>query len=420
MAYLESRYLPLDCIDKGIPYGAPPDHRWNVLADDVHFPLLILKETALAQNIAVMAEWCQRNGFLLAPHGKTTMCPQIYHRQLQAGAWGITVATASQAMVCVRSGIDRILIANQLVGRAAASSVVAALKEIQELEFYCLVDSIESVNQLAACLKAFDTPRPLNALVEWGRPNWRTGARSLDAALRVYDQINRHKGLLNYAGVEGFEGLARSERGSDDEVGQVNEFLEGALRLVVALGPCPNSIEAPIFSVGGSAFLDRIADVAGPISDRFRVVVRSGCYVTHDHALYRRRLLDAKARAGSAALPEFIPALELWAFVQSCPDPGLAIITFGKRDCSYDLDLPIPLFAVPSSRSLRERIPLDSARIIRLNDQHAYLDGVANHLSVGDRVCCGISHPCTTFDKWRVIPVIDDSYNILDWYRTYF
>jgi D-serine dehydratase len=420
MTYLKPIDPPLDCLDKGIPYSVPPDHKWNVLADDLHFPMVILKETALAHNIAAMAEWCQRNGFLFAPHGKTSMCPQIYHRQLQAGAWGITVATASQAMVCVRSGVDRILIANQLIGRAAVSSIVAALKEIQELEIYCLVDSIESVKHLAACLEASHTPRPLNALIEWGRPNWRTGARSLDAALQVYDQIDRHKGLLNYAGVEGFEGLARSERGPDDEVVQVNEFLEGALRLASALGASPNSTEPPVFSVGGSAFLDRIADVARPISNRFRVVVRSGCYVTHDHALYRRRLSEAKARAGNTALPEFLPALELWAFVQSCPDPGVAIITFGKRDCSYDLDLPIPLFALPSTRPFSERISLDGARVIRLNDQHAYLNGIDDRISVGDRVCCGISHPCTTFDKWRVIPVVDDAYNIRDWYRTYF
>src|SRR5215469_12787887 len=105
MPYLEPRELTLDCVDKAVPYGSPPGHSWNVLADELHFPLLVLKETALAHNIRAMAEWCRGNGFLLAPHGKTTMCPQIYHRQLQAGAWAITVATASQAMVCVRAGV---------------------------------------------------------------------------------------------------------------------------------------------------------------------------------------------------------------------------------------------------------------------------------------------------------------------------
>ena len=114
MPYLEPRDIALDCVDKGVPYGPPGT--WNVLADDLHFPLLVLKETALAHNIAVMAEWCRHNGFLLAPHGKTTMCPQIYRRQLDAGAWAITVANVSQAMVCVRSGIRRILIANQVMG----------------------------------------------------------------------------------------------------------------------------------------------------------------------------------------------------------------------------------------------------------------------------------------------------------------
>jgi D-serine dehydratase len=125
-------------------------------------------------------------------------------------------------------------------------------------------------------------------------------------------------------------------------------------------------------------------------------------------------------RAGDTALPEFFPALELWSFVQSLPDPGVAILTFGKRDCAYDLDLPIPLFALPNSCALAEKFPLDGMRISQLNDQHAYLNGGVEQLSVGDRICCGISHPCTGFDKWRVIPVVDDSYNIQDWYRTYF
>jgi D-serine dehydratase len=419
MPYLEPRDIPLDCIDKGVPYG--PHGAWNVLADDLHFPLLVLKETALTHNIAVMAEWCRQNGFLLAPHGKTTMCPQLYHRQIEAGAWAITVANVSQAMVCVRSGIRRILIANQVMGRAAVASVVGAMKDIPDLHVYCLVDSVETVSQLAAHLDVAGTPRPLNVLIEWGMPGWRTGARSLAAALRVHEEVIRHCRLITFAGVEGFEGLAQSENGPGEVIRQVDGFLEGVLKLASELAPVAAKLsEAPLFSVGGTAFLDRVADVGRVAGSRFRVALRSGCYVTHDHGLYREKLQAAKQRAGDAALPEFIPALELWSFVQSLPDPGVAIAGFGKRDCAYDIGLPVPLFAVPGLRPLTERVPLDGARITHLNDQHAYLSGAPGLLAVGDRLCCGISHPCTAFDKWRAIPVVDDSYNVRDWYRTYF
>jgi D-serine dehydratase len=111
-------------LDKGIPFGFQFDpaiaskSRINILEEALHFPLLILKESALAYNLGAMAEWCAANNFLIAPHGKTTMTPRIFERQIQAGAWAMTVATASQAVICAATGIRRILIANQVVGRA--------------------------------------------------------------------------------------------------------------------------------------------------------------------------------------------------------------------------------------------------------------------------------------------------------------
>ena len=421
MANIAPMSLFPDWVEKGVPYGPPPERGWNVLADDLHFPLLVLKEAALAHNIAAMADWCRGNGFLLAPHGKTTMCPQLYRRQLDAGAWGITVANASQAMVCVRAGVRRILIAKQVVGRASASSLAGAMKDMPDLEIYCLVDSIEVVKQLARHLESSGAERPLNVLVEWGRPHWRTGARSMEAALRVYDEVIRHSAQLHYAGVEGFEGLAHSEHNPDEEARQVDEFLKGVLHLASELATrTAGGPEGPLFSVGGTSFLDLVADLASTVSKQFRVILRSGCYVTHDHGLYQEKFRAAKLRAGNAAVPDFIPALELWSYVQSVVEPGVAIVTFGKRDCSYDIGLPIPLFALPALRPLAERIPLNGARITHLNDQHAYLSAASERLSVGDRVCCGISHPCTAFDKWRILPVVNDSYDVGDWYRTYF
>ena len=50
----------------------------------------------------------------------------------------------------------------------------------------------------------------------------------------------------------------------------------------------------------------------------------------------------------------------VWAQVCSIPEPGLALLTMGRRDVAFDQDLPVP-----------RGFP-DSA-VIKLNDQHAFL-----------------------------------------------
>ena len=149
----ESRQVGLP--QKGLPYPASANPGqaipggWNVLREDLQFPVLVLKESSLANNIRSMQVWCKETDIDLAPHGKTTMCPQIFQRQMAAGAWGITVATVPQALVCLRTGIKRILIANQIVGMANISSFAAALHEDDDTEIYCLADSVEGIEHLA-------------------------------------------------------------------------------------------------------------------------------------------------------------------------------------------------------------------------------------------------------------------------------
>ncbi|MCX6622104.1 MAG: amino acid deaminase [Acidobacteria bacterium] len=376
--------------------------QWNVLHDDLHLPLLVLRESALAGNLKAMSEWCSGNGYLLAPHGKTTMCPRIFERQIEAGAWAITVATASQFLVCVRLGIRRVLIANQLTGRANIDSVARALMSDPELECFCLVDSVEGVRHLAGHLRQSAFSRRLPVLLEWGRQGWRTGVRSLEQALAVVEAIQQESAVLRLAGVEGFEGMAHG----DDEaavLAGLDGFLGGVERLAAELADS----DEWIFSVGGSGYLDRVHALFQRLPGPWKKVLRSGCYVTHDHGLYGDLQQRARRRAGDQ-VPEFRPALELWSYVQSIPEPNLAMLTFGKRDAPFDVGLPIPL-------------NLAGATVKSVNDQHAHLvlpDGAA--LKVGDRICCGISHPCTAFDKWRVVPVVDDEYNVIDLYRTCF
>jgi len=116
--------------------------------------------------------------------------------------------------------------------------------------------------------------------------------------------------------------------------------------------------------------------------------------------------------------PLLEPALELWAHVLSRPEPGLALACAGRRDVAFDAGLPVPLRVRGRDGSLR---PATGVRAVRLDDQHCYLqlnDGAG--LDPGEMVCFGVSHPCTTFDKWRVIPVIDDDCRVVDAVHTFF
>ena len=178
-----------------------------------------------------------------------------------------------------------------------------------------------------------------------------------------------------------------------------------------------------IVSAGGSAIFDLVANRLKPHLKRpVRGLLRSGCYVTHDHGFYRRMVSAVTSRLKCD--DGLHAAIEVWASVQSLPEPGLAILAVGKRDISYDLEMPIPIASAARGSNRVDPAP-EGWRISGMNDQHAYLrwnidDASPFPLKVGDRVALGISHPCTTFDKWRWMPIVDADYNVVDALVTWF
>jgi D-serine deaminase-like pyridoxal phosphate-dependent protein len=403
---------PVDWRYKGFPpaTGVTPAgvraQGWNVLAGDLLTPVLVLKESALAHNIALMARYCAEHGVSLAPHGKTTMSPELFSRQLEAGAWGITAATTSQVRVFRAFGVERIVLANELVEPAAIRWIADELAADPAFDFYCLADSVAAVDALTGAL-AGGSARPLGVLVELGLPNGRTGCRSVDAAREVAEAVARSP-VLELAGVEGFEGIIHSES-IEADLGAVDAFLDGLATLAAELG----GRDELLVTVGGSAYFDRVVERLSGIAAR--VVLRSGCYVTHDSGFYDHLSpLGERSPRGE----RLRPALEAWSVVLSRPEPDRALLCMGKRDVSFDIDLPRPVVA--SSRGALRSVE-GAMSVFDLNDQHAYLrlppeDGLA----VGDLLGCGISHPCTAFDKWRLIPVVDDEYTVVDAVHTFF
>jgi D-serine deaminase-like pyridoxal phosphate-dependent protein len=382
------------------------------------WPIMVLDGPALAHNIGLHADYCRSRGVLLAPHGKTTMAPALIRAQLSAGAWGVTAATISQVRAYRHFGVDRILLANELVDPRGLDWVLQERENHDRFEFWCYVDSLRGVKLLADALLRNNGSRPLNVLLDVGYLGGRTGVRDIDTALAVGSAVAAVD-RLQLVGVSAYEGTAGGET-MEEKLEVVTDLATMVRRTTAALWGAellPKG-EPILVSAGGSAFFDVMADelsgqwLAG--AETF-LVLRSGSYITHDDGVYR-------AITGYQRVPDgrgLRPALQLWAQVVSQPEEGLALVGFGKRDAPLDAGFPVPL------RIKRTNLPLESLDgcvITQLEDQHAYMSFPITEKSIqpGDVIGFGVSHPCTAFDKWRVMPVVDDDLRVVDCIETYF
>ncbi|MEV7973460.1 alanine racemase [Cellulomonas sp. NPDC089187] len=384
---------------KGFWQTAPvPATQWlaeghHLFDGSLSWPVLTVDSAAVDHNVATMAAFAAEHGLLLAPHGKTSMAPALFRRQLDAGAWGITLASATQAAAAHAAGIGRILIANEVLDPSALRWIASVAPQVM-----LQVDSETGITALAAVA---DPDNPVPVLVELGHDGGRTGARDLPQLLHLAQQVQHTPGL-RLAGVTAYEGGLPG-------AAEVRAFL-GLLR---AAGTAVAELidGQVIVSAGGSAWFDVVAEVLGGMPGT-QVLMRSGSTLTHDHGIYAQRTPFTRIPG------ELHPALRVWAQVTSRPEPGLAILGAGKRDLPYDEGLPLPL------RRHRAGAVNDLAgwTLTRTNDQHAYLeaDGAATELAVGDVVELGLSHPCTSFDKWRVVPVLDPDQRVVELLFTLF
>jgi D-serine dehydratase len=411
----------LDASQKGFPHHNGPLRRsaigsqgWNVLRGDLPLPLAVIRRDALAGNLTWMQGFANDHGVGLAPHGKTTMSPQLFQRQLAAGAWGLTFATVGQLRAGVAAGATRCIIANQ-VFRAIDLQGIDDLKRAQPgLRVAFLVDSLDQLALIEAWKARGTGMQPHDVLLEVGVDGGRTGCRTHAQALALAQRL-RSSAATRLVGIECYEGLGATGQSEADTA--YAQALMKRVRDIALACDTQQLFEADeiLLTAGGSAIFDLVADhLKLNLSRPVQGLLRSGCYVTHDPGTYHRMMKSVAARMGCGH--GLHAAMEVWAAVQSCPEPGLAILSVGKRDISYDLELPIPAGYRAQGQSAIAAAP-DDWTISAMNDQHAYLRGSGEEhkaLRVGDLVVLGISHPCTTFDKWRWMPVVDADYNVCD------
>ncbi|MEE4371271.1 amino acid deaminase [Pseudomonas alliivorans] len=401
--------MSIAVIDKGL--ARPGDS----LVSDVSLPALVIHQPALDHNIRWMQTFVTNSGAELAPHGKTSMVPALFRRQIEEGAWGMTLATAVQTQAAYAHGVRRILMANQLVGQPNMA-LIAELLADSTFEFHCMVDHPDNVAALGKFFGERDLR--LNVMIEYGVPGGRCGCRTEAQVLELADAVLAQPSLA-LTGIEGYEGVIHG----DHAISGIKAFAASLVRLAVELqDKGAFALDRPIVTASGSAWYDLIAEAfdAQAVRERFLSVLRPGSYVVHDHGIYKDAqccVLDRRAELSEALRP----ALEVWAHVQSMPEPGFAVIAMGKRDVAYDAGLPNPLRRYRAHVMPASGDDVSNCKVTAVMDQHAFMTVAPGcELKVGDIIAFGTSHPCLTFDKWRSGCLVDDDLRVIEPFSTYF
>lgn len=382
-------------------------------SDKVFSPLMIMKQSALENNLRQLAAFCRENGVMLAAHGKTSMSPGVLRRAIsEGGAWGLGAATPAQVRALRQFGIRNVFLANELVDPAGIRWIGQWQKDHPDHGFLCYVDSLQGVKLLEQNLG----DSQISVLLEMSVSGGRTGCRSQDEAVSIAEAIaaSSQLRLVGVAGYEGALGAGRDAAG----IARVEAYCEMMIATAALLADKQLfASDNIILSAGGGAWFDVVTScfTAASLPLPVTPLIRSGAYMAHDSGLYSR--IAPFAQPGTTH--HFEASLEIWGRVLSRPEPGLAFVDFGRRDVPFDQDLPNPLWIRNADGS--EPRSASHLTISDVNDQHAYLLLPENEtLQPGDWVGCGISHPCTAFDKWRYLPLVDDNYCVTDSLETAF
>ncbi|AVL80750.1 amino acid deaminase [Klebsiella oxytoca] len=384
----------------------------NLLAEEVCLPAALLKKTALENNIAWMQRYADARGVSLAPHGKTTMTPWIFQAQQRAGAWGIGVGSAWQASAAMASGVERVLMVNQLVGRANMRAVSRLKAHYRAAEFICCIDSLANARALSAFFS--ERRQTLDVLIELGVAGGRCGCRSVEDALALAQAAAELPGL-RLRGLELYEGVLHG----DDPQPQVEALLRQAADLACRM---EHLVEGEFVLTGaGTVWYDVVCNIwlAAKKPARCRIVIRPGCYITHDRGIYdiAQKALVARDPIACDLGGDLTSALELMAMVQSVPEADRAVVNFGKRDCAFDAGLPQPVARYRNGAQLSA----EGIESVGIMDQHCMLRlAPGSDVQVGDILVFGTSHPCLTFDKWKTLLLVDEQYNVLEELDTLF
>ncbi|MBD3183915.1 DSD1 family PLP-dependent enzyme [Candidatus Poribacteria bacterium] len=342
----------------------------GILKDELDTPVLLIDMDIMESNIAKMARYFRTVNADLRPHTKTHKTPILAHKQIEAGAVGITCAKLGEAEVMAAAGIKNILIANQIVTGQKISRLVNLARYAHIM---VAVDHEENIENLSRAAQQKGVK--LQVLVEVNTGMNRCGVSAGESALKLAQKLDKAKNL-DFTGLQGYEGHAVAIPDFDER----KSAAEKALSLLAETKEIleKNGLQVNTVSGGGTGTYN--------ISGQHPVMteIQAGSYIFMD-SYYRKVLKD------------FDCALTILTTVISRPNRDMVILDAGMKTVTKEFGLP-------------EVKDIKGAELTGLSEEHGKLDLSKSNLELkpGDKIEIIPSHGCTT------INLHDDYYAIRD------
>ncbi len=333
---------------------------------DLETPALILDKPVFLQNMQTMNDLLAATRLRLRPHYKSHKCAELAHMQVAAGAVGMTCAKLSEAKDLCDSGIEDILIANQIVQPQK-------IREAAELAAKChltvCVDDICNIDALDDAARA--TGSTIHCLVEYDIGMDRCGVFDKGTFVALAKHI-LSKQNLTFEGIQAYAGHishiedknARREMTADN-----HRRLKELMTCLEEEGISVNTLS------GGSTGTSLIK-----AEEDLYTELQAGSYLFMD------------ATYGTLGLP-FHNSLFLLTTVVSTRD-GVTVVDAGVKTCGVDQGMPVPVGF--------------SAEKIVDNEEHFKLYGPSVQHRVGDQIRLIPGHCCSTVNLHDRIYVVED------------
>ena len=320
--------------------------------DSLDTPAVLIDLDRVEANIAKAQAYADQHGLALRPHVKTHKLPVLAHRQLAAGAVGITAQKISEALVMAQAGLDDILLTFPIVGAAKVEPLARLARCTRRLAV--MLDNETALEHVVRAAASAATT--IDIVIEFESGNRRTGVMRPEQARALGRAVEAAAGVA-------LRGLGTHPLG-DGAAAWAAEA-----RALMA----QDGIEVPVFSGGGTPTMWQAHRCPG-LSE-----LRVGTYVYHDRAT---------VGAGAAELAEC--ALHLLTTVVSMPERDRAVIDAGSKSLTSDRVAE----AYGPGHGLVLEYP--GAFISGLSEEHGVLDLSAceGRPRVGDRLRVVPNHVC--------------------------
>lgn len=328
--------------------------------EDIDTPALVIDLDLMEGNIARMAAFFADKDAYLRPHTKTHKTPVLAHRQIEAGARGVTCAKLGEAEVMAAAGIRDILVANQVVGRVKIDRLVALARHSDVI---VASDHEANVREISDAAMAAGTR--VNMIIEVDVGMERCGVPPGEPAWQLAQVIDRHPGVV-FRGVMGYEGHIIGNPNDEERYAGCRESMTMLTQTADYIRE--RGLAVDLVSGGGTGTYKVTGTFPG-VNE-----VQAGSYILMD-GTYRKRI------------PEFDCALTIYATVVSRPGDELAVADAGLKTMTNDMGL----------QTVRD---VEGASILRQSEEHVKIElpGASCTLRPGDKFHIVPSHCCTTIN----------------------